>query len=261
MPAHGAGRDRGQRFHHHRLGQFGERLCHRPQVGGQRDGRLCRPHAQIRSTIRGSRTIASLVKRRLGMAVGVVTNTEIEDATPAAMVAHTRRRAAYDQIVEQFFAFKPDVLMGGGSANFLPKGAPGGKRAGRHRLHRASSATPATRSRRPRPSCSAAAKRCRRKLLGLFNTGNMDGALDRKFLKGGTREEISRSARPDRAGRGRARRAVAQAEGLLPDGRVRPDRQIHPRARHGARGLRHHHARQRGEARARLGARRAATTR
>ena len=36
--------------------------------------------------------ITSLVKRRLGMAVGVVTNTEIEDATPAAMVAHTRRR-------------------------------------------------------------------------------------------------------------------------------------------------------------------------
>ena len=66
-------------------------------------------------------TITSLVKRRLGMAVGIVTNTEIEDATPAAMVAHTRRRATYDEIVEQFFAAKPDVLMGGGSANFLPK--------------------------------------------------------------------------------------------------------------------------------------------
>ena len=73
-------------------------------------------------------TISSLVKRRLGMAVGIVTNTEIEDATPAAMVAHTRRRAAYDEIVEQFFAAKPDVLMGGGSANFLPKGAAGARR-------------------------------------------------------------------------------------------------------------------------------------
>ena len=30
-------------------------------------------------------TITSLVKRRLDMAVGIVTNTEIEDATPAAM--------------------------------------------------------------------------------------------------------------------------------------------------------------------------------
>ena len=34
----------------------------------------------------------------LDMAVGIVTNTEIEDATPAAMVAHTRRRSEYDRI-------------------------------------------------------------------------------------------------------------------------------------------------------------------
>jgi alkaline phosphatase len=38
-------------------------------------------------------TITSLAKRRLGMAVGIVTNTEVEDATPAAMVAHIRRRS------------------------------------------------------------------------------------------------------------------------------------------------------------------------
>src|SRR4051794_11008396 len=73
-------------------------------------------------------TITSLVKRRLGMAVGIVTNTEIEDATPAAMLAHVRRRSEYDRIVEQYFAAKPDVLMGGGKANFLPKGADGSKR-------------------------------------------------------------------------------------------------------------------------------------
>src|SRR6201988_169609 len=73
-------------------------------------------------------TISSLVKRRHGMAVGIVTNTEIEDATPAAMVAHVRRRSEYDSIVEQFFAAKPDVIMGGGRANFLPKSVEGGKR-------------------------------------------------------------------------------------------------------------------------------------
>src|SRR6202008_390078 len=33
--------------------------------------------------------ITSLVRRRLGLSVGIVTNTEIQDATPAAMVAHT----------------------------------------------------------------------------------------------------------------------------------------------------------------------------
>ena len=73
-------------------------------------------------------TISSLVKRRHGMAVGIVTNTEIEDATPAAMVAHVRRRSEYDRIVEQFFAAQPDVIMGGGRANFLPKSVEGGKR-------------------------------------------------------------------------------------------------------------------------------------
>jgi len=128
-------------------------------------------------------SVASLVKRRLGMAVGVVTNTEIEDATPAAMIAHTRRRSAYDEIVEQLFAARPDVLMGGGTAFFLPKSA-GGRRAddsdyvARFRDAGYAVATTAT-------EMTEAAKRSD-KLLGLFNPGNMDGALDRRFLKGGT---------------------------------------------------------------------------
>ena len=127
--------------------------------------------------------LASLVKRRLGLAVGVVTNTEVEDATPAAMIVHTRRRSAYDQIVEQFLAAQPDVLMGGGSANFLPKGATDGKRAdgidyiAKFRDAGYTLATTAA-------ELSDAAKRSDR-LLGLFNNTNMDGALDRRFLKGG----------------------------------------------------------------------------
>lgn len=130
-------------------------------------------------------TITSLAKRRLGMAIGIVTNTEIEDATPAAMVAHTRRRAAYDEIVEQFFAAKPDVLMGGGSANFLPKSAAGSKRKdetdfiAKFREAGYQMATTAG------ELSASAAKQETSKLLGLFATGNMDGVLDRKFLKGG----------------------------------------------------------------------------
>jgi alkaline phosphatase len=128
-------------------------------------------------------TITSLVKRRNGMAIGIVTNTEIEDATPAAMVAHTRRRSTYDQIVEQFFAARPDVMMGGGMANFLPKGRPGARRAddldfvAKFRDAGYQVATTAA-------EMTAAAGTTR--LLGLFNTGNMDGVLDRRFLKGGT---------------------------------------------------------------------------
>ena len=51
--------------------------------------------------------ISEIVKRLRGMAVGVVTNTEIEDATPAGMVAHTRRRADFEDIVKMFFACSP----------------------------------------------------------------------------------------------------------------------------------------------------------
>jgi alkaline phosphatase len=130
-------------------------------------------------------TITSLARRRHGMAIGIVTNTEVEDATPAAMVAHTRRRAAYDEIVEQFFAARPDVLMGGGSANFLPKSAAGSKRkdeADYIAKFRDAGYQVATTA---RELGALAAKPETSKLLGLFATGNMDGVLDRKFLKGG----------------------------------------------------------------------------
>jgi alkaline phosphatase len=130
--------------------------------------------------------IASLVKRRLGMGVGIVTNTEIEDATPAAMVAHTRRRIEYDRIVEQYFAAGPDVLMGGGAANFLPKSAPGSKRKDDtdfiERFRDAGYAVAMNGAELRAQNADPAMT----KLLGLFNLGNMDGALDRKFLKGGT---------------------------------------------------------------------------
>ena len=131
-------------------------------------------------------TISSLVKRRLGLAVGVVTNTEIEDATPAAMIAHTRRRVEYDNIVEQFFDFKPDVLLGGGLHAFTPKGAAGGKRNDNQDYvikFRDAGYTYATTA---AELASATKAPGTNKLLGLFNYGNMDGALDRKFLKGGT---------------------------------------------------------------------------
>jgi len=96
-----------------------------------------------------------------------------------------RTRAAYDEIVEQYFAAKPDVLLGGGSANFLPKASPGSKRKdevdyiARFREEGYALATTAgelnVSSARPET----------RQLLGLFAAGNMDGVLDRKFLKGG----------------------------------------------------------------------------
>ena len=131
-------------------------------------------------------TITSLVKRRLNMAVGVVTNTEVEDATPAGMVAHTRRRSDYDPIVQMFYESGVDVLMGGGAAHFLPKSTPGSRRADEvdyvARFRDAGYAVTST----DQEMKAAAGNPATRKLLGLFHSGNMDGVLDRKFLKKGT---------------------------------------------------------------------------
>ena len=127
--------------------------------------------------------ISELVKRGRGLAVGVVTNTEIEDATPAAMVAHTRRRADYNDIVKMFYDVKPEVILGGGSPNFLAKSTPGSKRTDEvdyiKKFEDAGYKFVSTKT-------ELDAARGADKVLGLFNTSNIDGALDRFFLKQGT---------------------------------------------------------------------------
>ncbi|WP_197279797.1 alkaline phosphatase [Rhodopseudomonas sp. AAP120] len=128
-------------------------------------------------------TLASLAKRRLGLSIGIVTNTEVEDATPAAVIAHTRRRAAYDDIVAQFFAAQPEVLMGGGSAYFVPKSSNGKRKDDTDYLVKFRDAGYSVVT--TGAELAAAGKTEPRKLLGLFAPGNMDGVLDRRFLKGG----------------------------------------------------------------------------
>jgi alkaline phosphatase len=128
-------------------------------------------------------TISEFVKRTRGMSVGVVTNTEIEDATPAAMVTHNRLRADYNNIVKDFFAVQPDVIMGGGTLNFLPKSAQGSKRIDEDdyigKFKDAGYAYVTT-------NTEMTAAKGANKLLGLFNPVNIDGALDRFFLKKGS---------------------------------------------------------------------------
>ena len=128
-------------------------------------------------------TISEIVKRTRGMSVGVVTNTEIEDATPAAMVAHNRLRADYNNIVKSFFIVQPDVIMGGGTPNFLPNGADGSKRTDEDDYiakFKGAGYTYVTTNTELKAAQGAS------KLLGLFNPANIDGALDRFFLKGGS---------------------------------------------------------------------------
>lgn len=131
-------------------------------------------------------TIAELAKRAAGMSVGIVTNTEIEDATPAGMIAHLRRRAEYNEIVAQLFAAKPEVLLGGGSLNFIPKGTQGSRRTDDKDFIAAFKADGYAYATTATELKAAVSAEPPKHLLGLFNTGNIDGALDRRILKRGS---------------------------------------------------------------------------
>ncbi len=131
-------------------------------------------------------TITSLAKRNLNMAVGIVTNTEIQDATPASMVAHTRRRSDYDIITRQLYESEAEVIMGGGSSNFLPKSTPGSRRADEQNFIDRFKQSGYVFATTEKEMLEAAGRADTKRLLGLFNLRNMDGALDRFFLKKGT---------------------------------------------------------------------------
>lgn len=128
-------------------------------------------------------TIAEALRRTTHKAIGIVSTAELEDATPAAVVSHTRRRADKEDIVGMFYNVKPDVLLGGGSAYFLSKDVPGSKRKDDKdyvKLFKDAGYGVVT-------SKSELAKAgTNGKLLGLFHPANMDVTLDRQFLKKGT---------------------------------------------------------------------------
>jgi alkaline phosphatase len=134
-------------------------------------------------------TITELAKRKANVAVGVVTDAEVQDATPAGMVAHTRRRADKPEITQMFLDDGVDVLMGGGSAYFLPSSTPGSKRKDDKNyieLYKQAGFAVATTEGEMK---AASAKADTKKLLGLFHPENMDGVLDRRFLKGTTAKQ------------------------------------------------------------------------
>lgn len=75
-------------------------------------------------------------RRVLGAQIGVVSTAAVSDATPAAVNAHTSSRYDSDSIVDQFLDGVsanytwtkwdgPDVLFGGGGADFLPRNSNG----------------------------------------------------------------------------------------------------------------------------------------
>ncbi|MGN7826854.1 alkaline phosphatase [Agrobacterium radiobacter] len=130
-------------------------------------------------------TIAEALRRQTKKSIGIISTAELQDATPAAVVAHTRKRGDKADINGMLFDVKPDVLLGGGSAYFLPQATAGSKRKDDKdyiALFKEAGYTLAT----SKAELAAAAGTNTGKILGLFHTGNMDTALDREFLKKGT---------------------------------------------------------------------------
>ena len=130
-------------------------------------------------------TIAEILRRSTGKSIGIVSDAEIEDATPASVVAHTRKRSDKADIVGMFYNVRPEVLLGGGSAYFLPKNIPGSKRKDDKNYidaFRQAGYTLVTN----RTELNSVMSKKPERLLGLFHTGNLDGVLDRTQLKKGT---------------------------------------------------------------------------
>ncbi|CDZ28861.1 alkaline phosphatase [Neorhizobium galegae] len=132
-------------------------------------------------------TIAEALRRQTGKSIGIVATSEIEDATPAAVVAHTRNRNDKAEVVGMLLDVKPEVVLGGGSAYFLPQATAGSKRKDDKdfiKLFKDAGYTLATDKNE-----LAAGANANGLLLGLFHPGNLDVTLDREFLKKGTVEK------------------------------------------------------------------------
>ena len=123
-------------------------------------------------------TLAQLLKRTLGMSIGIVTTAEFVDATPAAVWAHSRARnnttrAAY---AVELLDLQPEVVLGGGSLYLLPQTIEGSRRADDIDLvtdYEAAGYTIVT------TASEMEAAGTPERLAGFFHPGNMDVWLDR----------------------------------------------------------------------------------
>jgi alkaline phosphatase len=134
-------------------------------------------------------TIAELIKRNTKMAVGIVSDAELEDATPGAMVSHTRRRADKQYIADQLLSSGAEVILGGGSAYFYPQSAKVSKRKDDKNLVEGFKSEGYQLAFTKQELTTAAQNKSTKKLFGVFHPDNMDGSLDRLYLKKNTVEQ------------------------------------------------------------------------
>ncbi len=82
------------------------------------------------SMLPDSTSVASIleVAQDLKKSTGLVTDTDVVDATPAVFAAHVRSREELPAIAGQILQHKVDVLLGGGRAFFIPQSRTGSRR-------------------------------------------------------------------------------------------------------------------------------------
>lgn len=127
--------------------------------------------------------IIELAKRTRGMATGIVSTANITDATPAAMVAHTRKRSELNFIAETMLdpGHRPDVILGGGSRQFLPMSTPGSKRTDEKNLITGFKNLGYSFSGTKTELLNTDSQTTQ--LLGLYQLDNMNVYIDREMLK------------------------------------------------------------------------------
>ena len=74
------------------------------------------------------RTAGEIAKGK-NMRVGLVTNSTIYDASPAAFISHVPNRRNFAAILNRYVEFAPDILLGGGRDQFLAKNQAGSRRS------------------------------------------------------------------------------------------------------------------------------------
>lgn len=135
------------------------------------------------------RTVMQAAKAA-GKRIGLVTTAEIHDATPAAFSVNVKNRRDGQAIVDRYFALEPDVLIGGGSDFFLPKGTAGGKRADGRDMVAEFAQKGYQIARTPAAMKAAGGGR----LLALFADEDMSFEIDRDPAKEPSTAEMARTA-------------------------------------------------------------------
>lgn len=126
--------------------------------------------------------IVEILKRTKGMSIGLISTANITDATPAAMAAHTRRRAEQNFIAQTYLdpSHRPDVILGGGARQFIPVTSPGSKRKDKANVIDEFKADgyQFVENRQQMNAVDYS-----KPILGLFNMDNMNVYIDREMLK------------------------------------------------------------------------------